>query len=59
MAELTLVQRTQLLPPQHPGAFPRNGLKAFAIAYLVGVPMIFFLAPVTRKRTAKLLCAPQ
>ena len=30
-------------------------MKAFAIAYVVGVPVIFFLAPVARKLTGKLL----
>lgn len=30
-------------------------LKAFAIAYVVGVPVIFFLAPVARKLTGKVL----
>jgi hypothetical protein len=30
-------------------------MKAFAIAYMVGVPVIFLLAPVARKITAKLL----
>lgn len=30
-------------------------LKAFAIAYVVGVPVIFFLAPVARKLTGRLL----
>lgn len=30
-------------------------LKAFAIAYLVGVPVIFFLAPVARRFTERLL----
>jgi hypothetical protein len=29
--------------------------KSFAIAYVVAVPLIFFLAPVARKMTAKLL----
>ena len=32
---------------------------AFAIAYVVGVPVIFFLAPVARRLTAGLLGAPQ
>jgi predicted membrane channel-forming protein YqfA (hemolysin III family) len=32
--------------------------KAFVIAYIVGVPVIFFLAPVARKRTARLLGVP-
>lgn len=29
--------------------------KAFAIAYCVGVPVIFFLAPVARKITGRML----
>lgn len=33
-------------------------MKAFAIAYLVGVPVIFFLAPVARKFTGRLLHVP-
>ena len=32
--------------------------KAFAIAYVVGVPVIFFLAPVARKFTARTLGVP-
>jgi hypothetical protein len=32
--------------------------KAFAVAYVVGVPVIFFLAPVARKLTGKLLGMP-
>ncbi|ODU98228.1 MAG: hypothetical protein ABT20_18255 [Rubrivivax sp. SCN 70-15] len=39
--------------------FIRTWMKAFAIAYLVGVPVIFFLAPVARKLTAGLVGAPQ
>jgi predicted membrane channel-forming protein YqfA (hemolysin III family) len=39
---------------------PREGflsiwMRAFAIAYVVGVPVIFFLAPVARKLTGRLL----
>jgi predicted membrane channel-forming protein YqfA (hemolysin III family) len=34
-------------------------MKAFAIAYVVGVPVIFFLAPVARKLTGGLLGMPQ
>ena len=34
-------------------------MKAFVIAYVVGVPVIFFLAPVARKLTASLVGAPQ
>jgi len=30
-------------------------IKAFAIAYIIGVPVIFLLAPVARKITARLL----
>jgi len=30
-------------------------IKAFAIAYVVGVPVIFFVAPVARKLTARIL----
>ena len=40
-------------------AFLRTWMKAFAIAYFVGVPVIFFLAPVARKLTAGILGAPQ
>ena len=32
--------------------------KAFAVAYGVGVPVIFFLAPVARKTTAKVVGIP-
>jgi hypothetical protein len=32
-------------------------LKAFGIAYVVGVPVIFFLAPVAREWTGRLLGA--
>jgi predicted membrane channel-forming protein YqfA (hemolysin III family) len=39
--------------------FVGNWMKAFAIAYVVGVPVIFFLAPVARKLTAGLVGAPQ
>ena len=39
--------------------FVRSWMKAFAIAYVVGVPVIFFLAPVARRLTAGLLGAPQ
>lgn len=37
--------------PQFLGAW----MKAFAIAYLIGVPVIFFLAPVARKITGRIL----
>ncbi len=30
-------------------------MKAFGIAYVVGVPVIFFLAPIARKITGKVL----
>ena len=39
--------------------FFRTWMKAFGIAYVVGVPVIFFLAPVARKLTAGLVGAPQ
>lgn len=32
--------------------------KAFVVAYIVGVPVIFFLAPVARKLTARTLKMP-
>lgn len=32
--------------------------KAFVVAYMVGVPVIFFLAPMARKLTGKLLGMP-
>ena len=35
--------------------FFRLWMKAFAIAYVVGVPVIFFLAPVARKLTGRVL----
>lgn len=35
--------------------FLQNWMKAFGIAYVVGVPVIFFLAPIARKLTGKLL----
>ncbi len=35
--------------------FLTRWMKAFAIAYVVGVPVIFFLAPLARKLTARLL----
>ncbi|MEO8654793.1 MAG: DUF2798 domain-containing protein [Ramlibacter sp.] len=40
-------------------AFLLTWMKAFAVAYVVGVPVIFFLAPVARKLTAGLVGAPQ
>jgi len=39
--------------------FMGSWMKAFAVAYVVGVPVIFFLAPVARKLTANLVGAPQ
>ena len=35
--------------------FFQTWMKAFGIAYIVGVPVIFFLAPVARQLTGKLL----
>ena len=35
--------------------FVRLWMKAFGIAYVVGVPVIFFLAPAARKMTGRLL----
>jgi uncharacterized protein YaaW (UPF0174 family) len=35
--------------------FFKTWMKAFGIAYVVGVPVIFLLAPVARKITARLL----
>ncbi len=32
--------------------------KAFAVAYVVGVPVIFFVSPLARKLTGKLLGMP-
>ena len=40
-------------------AFLLTWMKAFAIAYIVGVPVIFFMAPVARRLTAGLVGAPQ
>ena len=39
--------------------FVGSWAKAFGIAYIVGVPVIFFLAPVARKLRAGLLGVPQ
>jgi TRAP-type C4-dicarboxylate transport system permease small subunit len=33
-------------------------LRAFTIAYIVGVPVIYFLAPFARKMTARLVVMP-
>ncbi len=38
--------------------FVSRWLRAFAIAYVVGVPVIFFLAPLARKITGRLLGMP-
>lgn len=38
--------------------FPFIWMKAFAVAYVVGVPVIFFLAPVARRLTARTLNMP-
>lgn len=38
--------------------FLQTWAKAFGVAYIVGVPVIFFLAPVARKITGKLLGMP-
>jgi len=35
--------------------FVTRWMRAFAIAYVVGVPVIFFLAPVARKLTGRIL----
>jgi Zn-dependent protease with chaperone function len=35
--------------------FDAHWTRAFLIAYVVGVPVIFFLAPVARKLTARML----
>jgi hypothetical protein len=35
--------------------FFQTWMRAFGIAYIVGVPVIFFLAPVARKLTGKVL----
>jgi len=36
-------------------AFVQRWMRAFAMAYLVGVPVIFFLAPVAGKLTGRIL----
>lgn len=38
--------------------FFRMWMKAFGIAYVVAVPMIYFIAPVARKLAARLLGVP-
>ncbi len=35
--------------------FPRLWAKAFVIAYVVAVPLIYFIAPLARKLTARVL----
>jgi predicted membrane channel-forming protein YqfA (hemolysin III family) len=40
------------------GNFLLTWAKAFVIAYVVGVPVIFFLAPVARRLTARTLGVP-
>ena len=35
--------------------FIQTWMKAFGLAYVVGVPVIFFLAPIARKLTGKVL----
>ncbi|NCN72234.1 MAG: DUF2798 domain-containing protein [Betaproteobacteria bacterium] len=35
--------------------FVQRWMKAFGVAYVVGVPVIFFLAPVARKLTGRIL----
>lgn len=34
--------------------FPSRWLRAFAVAYAVGVPVIFFVAPLARRLTVRL-----
>lgn len=41
-----------------PADFLTHWGKAFAVAYVVGVPVIFFIAPFARKLTGKLLGMP-
>ena len=38
--------------------FVAQWLKAFGVAYVVGVPVIFFLAPTARNLTARLVEVP-
>lgn len=38
--------------------FPSRWGNAFLVAYVVGVPVIFFLAPVARKLTGRVLGMP-
>lgn len=41
-----------------PSDFVSRWLKSFMVAYVVGVPVIFFLAPVARKLTGRLVGMP-
>lgn len=41
-----------------PADFIAHWGKAFAVAYIVGVPVIFFMVPVARKLTGKFLGMP-
>ncbi|MDP1593041.1 MAG: DUF2798 domain-containing protein [Gallionella sp.] len=41
-----------------PADFLSRWCKAFAVAYTVGVPVIFFVAPLARKLTGRLLGVP-
>lgn len=41
-----------------PKDFVEHWLRAFAVAYVVGVPVIFFVAPIARKLTGRLLGMP-
>ncbi len=41
-----------------PADFLSQWARAFVAAYVVGVPVIFFLAPVARKLTGRLLGMP-
>ena len=38
--------------------FSQLWMKAYAIAFVVGVPLIFFVAPMARKLTGRLLGVP-
>lgn len=35
--------------------FPARWMRAFAVAYVVGVPVIYFMAPVARRLTARIV----
>jgi predicted membrane channel-forming protein YqfA (hemolysin III family) len=41
-----------------PADFIGRWMRAFLIAYVVGVPVIYFLAPTARKMTAKIVHMP-